>query len=921
MVSFHNLPIFSLPSVTLESSAEHAPSFVNASPVPPLSIPGTVERALFLESLLMHGRLLLTQLDRDRQRHRALLRPSLRLIVSSRHNPKDAQSKSHADVGKPRRTCQAVRVPRTRPVVVRLEGSAAAAARSRRLELLAAQTTRCLDAVATKLRVVRSMAADHPPSVENTQKPEEAAVDNDILGKEAAAQEAYVTLAHATSVDVKAQPSALIGTSLTDYQMAGLRWLASLRANNLNGILADEMGLGKTVQTLALFAYAREMSGWVSTDASNPEKSRPSAPIRPFLVVCPLSVMDHWAGEAARRLPSFRVSVVRGNMSERAAALQCQRVDIFIVQYETAIRQWREVAAAAPTGGFEYLVVDEGHRLKNHSCQLAVCLRRISSCHRLLLTGTPLSNHVEELWALLNFVLPDVFDSSMSFADWFRKPPAARTSAGHSGSDDSDEGEVDAVTLTDEERLAIIHRLHAVLRPFLLRRTKVVLDATLPPRTELTFACPLSPLQAFMHDIVARSLMSPSAVGQVASTDVETPSMADDNATAKGAEVPDTLLTSVNGADVVEAVSEDTKSRLATVSRRLGAVANPVMEIRKIVNHPFLCYDDPAFVFASEGADAEDKPLHEDPRWISALLGHSGKFAVFDALICRLLAAGHRVLVFSQFVGTLTLLEDLLDARHIQSVRLDGTTSAADRTVAVTAFDRREADVFLLSTRAGGLGLNLQSADTVVMFDSDWNPQADAQAKARAHRLGQRRHVLVITLASASPVEQRLLAAARAKSAEEARVIGAGGFAGQSVSRGERERTDADLRASLRASNVAATAADDIVSPKDATAIATTISRDALDRSAYTAMVTPSSAHPAATAFQKICSQSSGDKSAPPDYPPSLLPFNPAQRPFDCDLLNLKASSHIVEKESATAALRRWDTSWAAEVAAVHGPG
>lgn len=519
------------------------------------------------------------------------------------------------------------------------------------------------------------------------------------------AREVYYALAHSNRVHITTQPHLLTNVRLTEHQMVGLNWLYSLHENDLNGILADEMGLGKTIQTISLLAQLK---------ASSRTKRRRS------LIVAPLSVLAHWAGEIAAKCPSLSVAEIRGSQAERYEQYRTNRAaDVLLIQYDTVIRDMESLCALAP---FDYVIVDEAQRLKNANCRLAQCLRKIKAAHRLLLTGTPLSNHVEELWALLNFLLPGVFDENFSFGDWFKRR-------------DSDE-----VDWTPEERALIISRLHSVLRPFFLRRTKSILAGTLPPKTEVTICCPLTPLQRHFIDIISCRVTPPA------------------------------------------------QSPL----RRLSRSTNPVIEARKVCNHPFLIYDDPEAIFSD--VQIESKRY----QWVDALMRMSGKFRVFDATVQLLVKAGHRVLVFSQFTSTLDLLGDVLDHRKLSWVRLDGASSLDDRNHACEVFQKEGRDVFLLSTRAGGLGLNLQSADTVIMFDSDYNPQQDLQAKARAYRLGQKKHVSVLTLVSDCSLEQHILHIAKNKLEEERRLIGEGRFDGEKITKTDRDKISASLLQSLR---------------------------------------------------------------------------------------------------------------------------
>ena len=493
--------------------------------------------------------------------------------------------------------------------------------------------------------------------------------------------------AAAASGEALEQPRHVTGTSLRDYQLTGVKFLLSLHAARLNGILADEMGLGKTLQVLAFLAHLLEKEGVAG----------------PHLIVAPLSVVPNWQADLQRFLPRLggRLHVYRGSADERPSAM---RRFLRHVSTEAAAEaaadmraRARDSTACAPSppavGAFaivltsyelvlrdvdffalwswKYLIVDEAHRLKNINSKLGEALRLLGARHRLLLTGTPLHNNLGELWALLNFCLPALFDSAANFEDWFAAP-----FQGGGGDASATEQQLDA-----EEVRLIISRLHAVLASFLLRRVKSDVLADLPTKSECILRCPMSAQQAALYERARSGVRS--------------------------------YLDPLTG-------------------RMTGEISlrNVMMRLRQICNHPYL--------LASE--------WRADERLVRA----SGKFEVLHRLLPRLVAAGHRTLIFSQMTSLMDLLEDLCDMLSLRYVRLDGAVKATDREAALADFScaHSDADVFLLSTRAGGVGLNLQAADTVILYDSDWNPQMDLQAMARAHRIGQTKDVQVIRLLS-----------------------------------------------------------------------------------------------------------------------------------------------------------------------------
>ena len=456
------------------------------------------------------------------------------------------------------------------------------------------------------------------------------------------------------------------------YQVDGLNWLIRSHHRGLNGILADEMGLGKTLQSISLLAYLHKY-----------EKSA-----GPHMVVVPKSTLGNWMKEFAQWYPQLRVVNLYGNKQERA--LICERdllfgkFDVVLVSYEMAIKE----KAALNKFSWEYLVVDEAHRLKNENSLLSQIVRMYNSKCRLLVTGTPLQNNLHELWALLNFLLPDVFGDSAEFE--------AFTSVAEAGSSD------------------LVATLHAVLRPFILRRLKVDVERGMPPKTELTVYCPIAPLQRKTYKDVLK-----------------------------------------NNGDVLNG---------ATGGRT--KLLNIVMQLRKAANHPYL-FD-----------GVEDKSL--DP-FGEHVVEESGKLRILDKLLPRLHGQGSRVLIFSQMTRMLDILDDYCEMRRLSRCRIDGQTSCEDRDRQIEEFNSKGSphSVFLLSTRAGGLGINLATADIVVLYDSDWNPQMDLQAQDRAHRIGQTKPVKVFRLVSEHTIEERILERALQKLKLDAVVIQKGGLVEQ----------------------------------------------------------------------------------------------------------------------------------------------
>lgn len=524
----------------------------------------------------------------------------------------------------------------------------------------------------------------------------------------------YYSVAHRIQESITEQPSILVGGKLKEYQMKGLQWMVSLYNNRLNGILADEMGLGKTIQTISLITFLIE----------NKKQNGP------YLVIVPLSTLTNWVNEFNKWAPSVTTLVYKGTPNVRkqlAGQLKMGTFQVLLTTYEYIIKEKNLLGKIKWT----HMIIDEGHRMKNTQSKLTVTLTQsYSSRYRLLLTGTPLQNNLPELWALLNFVLPKIFNSIKSFDEWFNTP-FVNTGAGDN-----------SMQLNEEEALLIIKRLHKVLRPFLLRRLKKDVEAELPDKVEKVIKCRMSALQAKLYQQMKRH----------------------------------------------KVILGDGGSGPGKVAKPMGirGLQNAIMQLRKICNHPY----------AFEQVEATINPTKENG---PDLYRVAGKFELLDRILPKLFATGHRVLIFFQMTAIMDIMEDFLRFRGIKYLRLDGSTKPDDRSVLLKQFNdpQSEYDVFILSTRAGGLGLNLQSADTVIIYDSDWNPHQDLQAQDRAHRIGQKVEVRILRLVTEKSVEETILARAQSKLEINGKVIQAGKFDNQATA-DERELL---LRAMLEADN------------------------------------------------------------------------------------------------------------------------
>lgn len=452
-----------------------------------------------------------------------------------------------------------------------------------------------------------------------------------------------------------------INGTLRSYQIQGLNWLISLHKNGLAGILADEMGLGKTLQTISFLGYLRYI------------EKVPG----PFFIIAPKSTLNNWLREINNWTPEFNAFVMQGTKEERSELVHKKLLtcdfDIVVASYEITIKEKTYFKKI----NWQYIVIDEAHRIKNEESMLSQVLREFTSRNRLLITGTPLQNNLHELWALLNFLLPDIFSSSEDFDEWFSSET------------------------TEEDQEKIVKQLHTVLQPFLLRRIKNEVEKSLLPKKELNVYVGMSSMQKKWYK-------------QILEKDLD-------------------AVNASNG-------QKESKTRLLNI----------VMQLRKCCNHPYLF----------DGAEP-GPPYTTDEH----LVYNSAKLKILDQLLKKMKEQGSRVLIFSQMSRLLDILEDYCFFRNYEYCRIDGSTDHEDRIRAIDEYNSPDSSkfLFLLTTRAGGLGINLTTADVVVLYDSDWNPQADLQAMDRAHRIGQKKQVKVFRFVTDNSVEEKILERATQK--------------------------------------------------------------------------------------------------------------------------------------------------------------
>ena len=512
-----------------------------------------------------------------------------------------------------------------------------------------------------------------------------------------------------------------VRSTMKDYQLSGLSFLVHMYENGMPAILGDEMGLGKTLQTLSLFQFLNE------TYPTTGEH-------RPYLVVCPLSVVNSWVAEAEKWTPELNVLRFHGPSSSRSDLKQqamgkAERFgrfvptgkkgrsrstvpsglpDVVVTTYEifTAEKTWFSTAYV-----WRYCVLDEGHKIKNSQSLNASALQSLKTQYRLLLTGTPLQNNLRELWSLFHWLLPDVFTekTESSFAKAF----------------DLGKGQVSSDFVTASRKL---------LEVLMLRRMKTSagVDLGLPKKEDVLLLVPLSPLQRMWYQRM------------LTKADEGTFEMLFGSETARPS---DGSTVAMSGQKTIK----QSTTTSTTGNQRWRSLMNLMMQLRKCCGHPY----------SLEGAEPE--PYQFGDHIITA----SSKLVMLEKLLQKLVVVDkQKVLIFSGFTTMLDWCEDMLNlmgwtdaGSKSRYIRFDGSTVAARRNLNVKLFNDKSSahKVMLISTRAGGLGLNLTAATNVIFLDSDWNPQVDIQAEARAHRIGQTKPVTIYKLCTQGTVEEQML--------------------------------------------------------------------------------------------------------------------------------------------------------------------
>lgn len=460
------------------------------------------------------------------------------------------------------------------------------------------------------------------------------------------------------------------------YQKHGYNWLAFLHRFGLNGILADDMGLGKTLQTLAVIQWAQQMTN----------------SMLPSLIVCPTSVVNNWKSEVQKFFRGCGVIVYNGSNREKTlrhlqallGVADCGSAGPLVVtSYDVARIDHEKLNQIS----WLYVVVDEGHNIKNPDARRTKAIKTINGQHKLALTGTPIQNNLEELWSLFDFVMPGFLGSRTAFRDQYGQNGRINLDAVRKGN------------------APLKERVH----PFILRRLKEKVEKELPPKIVVDLKVELAPLQVTLYKQV------------------------------------------IDSPDYKRLVDEVTEKG---VNRSRPFILAALTKLRAICNHPALAQSDRE----TDGLKYKD----------------SGKLECLKELMEEVKDGEHRTLLFSQSTRMLNIIENCFPEWGISAIRLDGSTLPDKRSALVDQFNRTPAiHCFLISTKAGGTGLNLTGADTVIFYDHDWNPANDRQAQDRAYRIGQTKPVTVYRLVSKGTIEEKILERQLLKQSLADEIIGA----------------------------------------------------------------------------------------------------------------------------------------------------
>lgn len=525
------------------------------------------------------------------------------------------------------------------------------------------------------------------------------------------------------------EPAPEFGGKLRTYQSEGLGWLAFLREFGMGGILADDMGLGKTVQVLAML-QARKLGhkdhvdpvfdeGARGQGAKGPSTKSAATDTRPLpsLIVVPRSVIFNWLDEAKKFCPELKVLAYSG--PDRAASLaKFDKYDLIVTSFGLMRRDIDKLKEIE----FDYAVLDEAQAIKNPSSQSAKSARLLRANHRLALTGTPVENHLGDLWSIFEFLNPGMLGANARFSDLVRGTATAAAAEklntpiappdGVAPLPDNGEGSPDdEFDIPDDEsndsKADTVAQVAAALRPFILRRTKTQVLKDLPAKTEQTIICEMEPAQRKVYDQL-RKYYRGTLMKQLDATPAP--------GNGRGG----------NGDDASG----------GGVGKSAFMVLEALLRLRQAACHPAL--------IDKEGLDTGDENTP------------SAKLDTLSDMLAEVIDGGQKALVFSQFTSMLSLVRKRLDELGIRYAYLDGQTRNRKQVVEQFQEDP-DLQVFLISLKAGGVGLNLTAAEYVFILDPWWNPAVEAQAIDRTHRIGQTKPVFAYRMICEDTVEQRII--------------------------------------------------------------------------------------------------------------------------------------------------------------------
>ncbi len=439
----------------------------------------------------------------------------------------------------------------------------------------------------------------------------------------------------------KAKPPKVLNATLRDYQQDGLNWLNFLHEFKFGGILADDMGLGKTIQTLAHLSRLKEKKLLK----------------KPSLVVMPTSLIANWKKEAAKFTPNLKILSLHG--AKRAKQFEVlDEYDVLLTTYPLIVRDQERFKKLE----FYYIILDEAQKIKNHKTKMAIALKSFSCEYKLALSGTPIENHLGELWSIFSFLMPGFLDTLSFFKNYYQTP------------------------IEKEHNFERQNLLNKRIKPFILRRTKEIVADELPEKSEIIKYTQFSDKQSQLYESIR--------------------------------------------------VTMEKKVREAVDAKGLGSshitILDALLKLRQV------CCD-PSLLKIEEAQKVKE----------------SAKLELLLELVDELLEEGRKILLFSQFTSMLSIIEEKIVAKNISYVKLTGSTQKREEVI--EKFSNGEADLFLISLKAGGVGLNLTEADTVIHYDPWWNPAVENQATDRAHRIGQKKKVFVYKLIVENTIEQKIL--------------------------------------------------------------------------------------------------------------------------------------------------------------------